>query len=126
MNTDQITPTPTPRTDALWLAWAEERLPNGQFRYGPHDLIALARELERELAEALSDLEFRRGLYALQSERLERLERELSAERALADSLADALAVYKGDVEHVGHWMPAPAQNKAGEALAAWKEARGA
>ena len=39
----------TPRTDALWDAWASEKLPSGQFRYGPADLADLARGLEREL-----------------------------------------------------------------------------
>jgi len=35
----------------------------------------------RELQETRSDLEFRRGLYKLQAERVERLERELEQER---------------------------------------------
>lgn len=39
---------PTPRTDALWKAWADERTPDGKFRYGPHDLADFARQLERE------------------------------------------------------------------------------
>jgi len=38
----------TPETDALWAAWADEKLPTGQFRYGPADLADHARRLERE------------------------------------------------------------------------------
>jgi len=40
-----------------------------------------AERLERDLAESLSDLDFRRGLYKLQSERMDRIERELEQER---------------------------------------------
>lgn len=39
----------TPETDALWEAWEDEKLPNGQFRYGPKDLADHARDLERRL-----------------------------------------------------------------------------
>ena len=43
---------PTPETEAMWNAWADERLPNGQFRYGPADLAEHARNLERQRDEA--------------------------------------------------------------------------
>lgn len=43
---------PTPETDALWEAWADEKFPNGQFRYRPKDLADHARRLERERDEA--------------------------------------------------------------------------
>ena len=44
-------------------------------------LVGRLAKLERELQETRSDLEFRRGLYRLQAERVERLERELEQER---------------------------------------------
>jgi hypothetical protein len=44
-------------------------------------LVGRLAKLERELQETRSDLEFRRGLYTLQAERVERLERELEQER---------------------------------------------
>lgn len=50
---------PTPLTDALWQAWADERLLNGQFRYGPADLADHARDLERQrdaYAETLREI----------------------------------------------------------------------
>ena len=143
-----MTPTPTPRTDA-----ESFRSCIGDWGYGEFVPASFARDIERELAECkdkldgseithaatLADLRDCKRELADRAESwrmssvcrakeaaIARLELELSAERALADRLADALAVYKGDVEHVGHWMPAPAQNKADEALDAWKEARGA
>jgi hypothetical protein len=45
----------TPRTDALWKAWADDRTPDGKFRYGPHDLAEFARQLERELEQERQD-----------------------------------------------------------------------
>jgi len=47
---------PTPETDALWAAWADEKLPSGQFRYGPADIADLARRLERERDDARKEL----------------------------------------------------------------------
>jgi ribosomal protein S15P/S13E len=44
-------------------------------------LVGRLARLERDLQETRSDLEFRRGLYSLQAERVERLERELEQER---------------------------------------------
>ena len=44
-------------------------------------LVGRLTKLEREIQETRSDLEFRRGLYGLQAERVERLERELEQER---------------------------------------------
>jgi ribosomal protein S15P/S13E len=44
-------------------------------------LVGRLVKLERELQETRSDIEFRRGLYRLQAERVERLERELEQER---------------------------------------------
>jgi hypothetical protein len=61
-----------PRTDAAIAA------SDGQWSFVLRDL---AQELERELQETHSDLEFRRGLYKLQAERVERLERQLEQER---------------------------------------------
>ena len=49
-------------------------------------LSAFCRKLERERDEALADLEFRRDLYKLQSERLEGIERE-------RDELRNALSL---------------------------------
>jgi hypothetical protein len=43
---------PTPETDAMWEKWSDDRLPNGQFRYGPLDLAIHARRLERQRDEA--------------------------------------------------------------------------
>jgi hypothetical protein len=43
----------------MWEKWSDDRLPNGQFRYGPFDLADHARRLERqrdELLEALVEL----------------------------------------------------------------------
>ena len=48
---------------------------NGKFTY-THPIVFLSRKIERERDEALADLEFRRDLYKLQSERLEGIERE--------------------------------------------------
>ena len=87
--------------------------------------------IERELAESIK----LRGFIEQAAAELEEdkeynarlcdtLREELEQERALADRLADALAVYKGDAEHLEHWMPGPAQIKASKALAAWKGAR--
>lgn len=44
---------PTPETDAMWEKWSDDRLPNGQFRYGPLDLADHARRLERQRDELL-------------------------------------------------------------------------
>ena len=103
MNTDQITPTPTPRTDALEQTYRD----TGSVL--PWNAINLARELEIDLAR-----EKRRA------EDNGRLAHDtaikLAAERALADRLADTI-------------QSLPAHVKANinpQALAAWKEARGA
>jgi hypothetical protein len=48
--------TDTPETDELWAAWADEKLPSGQFRYGPADLADHARRLERERNDARKEL----------------------------------------------------------------------
>ena len=56
---------PTPETDAEHL----------QFAMGGFTLD-FCRKLERERDEARNDLEFRRELYIVQTERLERIERE--------------------------------------------------
>ncbi len=83
----------TPRTDALWKAWADDRTPDGKFRYGPHDLAEFARQLERELA----------------------------AERALADRLAETFA----DVmEEFKDWDSILWTDEDYAVLAAWREAR--
>lgn len=51
---------------------------------------------------------------------------ERNDERKLADRLAGALSVYWGDCRHLGYYMPEPANRKAEDAVAAWKEARNA
>lgn len=99
MNTDQITPTPTPRTDAATIK--DPYLGNIVTDH-------FARELEIELARERRRAE-ENGRLAHDTAI------QLAAERALADSLADALKqclcgyTYDSD-----------------RALAAWKEARGA
>jgi len=64
----------TPRTDAQGYG-------DGRHPYVPTDF---ARQLERELAEAKFDLQFRRELYALQT-------KELGEAREQRDRLAEAL-----------------------------------
>ena len=54
-------------------------------------LVRRYNELDRDLAESLSDLDFRRGLYKLQSERLERKERELETANDATDDMRDLL-----------------------------------
>ena len=87
MNTDQITPTPTPRTDALEQTYRD----TGSVL--PWNAINLARDLERQLA----------------------------AERALADSLAHWLMAIEIDELVPDAWLPPVTK-----AIAAWTEARGA
>ena len=97
-------------------------------------------ELERELQETRSDLEFRRGLYKLQSERVERLERELEQEhqdrkqaeadvcRALGERndarkeleqikavLADPVAVHLNMMRGTIAWTPANLRHLLGD-----------
>jgi hypothetical protein len=52
--------------------------------------------------------------------RLAKLERELAAERALADRLAATLANVQGDYASTGAIVP----SEVDDAIAAWKEAR--
>ena len=52
---------------------------------------------------------------------LAKLERELAAERALADRLAETLANVQGDYASTGAIVP----SEVDDALTAWKEARG-
>ena len=93
--------TPTPRTDAI-----------AHRGYGPTAYIAemtgLARQLERELAELRKNTS--ELIASLQTE-TDSVERELAAERALADRLADAL-------ENSVSW------DYAKPAFDAWREAR--
>ena len=81
----------TPRTDSILLL-----IPGGQ----TCDPQIVADELRPKIAE---------------------LERELAAERALADRLASVLTLYNHDLlaGEMIQWVPAH-----DEALAAWKEAR--
>ena len=94
MNTDQMTPTPTPRTDALEQTYRD----TGSVL--PWNAINLARDLERQLA----------------------------AERALADRLAGCLELTLAGWDSAQWVAPIdPAEVEASdEALDAWKEARGA
>ena len=112
-------------------------------------LVGQLAKLERELQETHSDLEFRRGLYKLQAERVERIERQLeqerqdrkqadldtiralgerndaraefSAERELADRLASVLRTYNYDLL-AGEMIQFVPEHDV--ALAAWKDAR--
>ena len=43
---------PTPETDKIWNEWAEDRHPNGVFKYGTVDIADHARRLERQRDEA--------------------------------------------------------------------------
>jgi hypothetical protein len=71
-------------------------------------------KLERELAEALSDLEFRRDLFKLQ-------EQQLNDVRAERDSLAEALRELCGTLLADKPRDITDLLNKAGDALAAVK-----
>jgi hypothetical protein len=113
----------TPETDAEW-----RRLQSGHL-----DTIGLAsgmcrfaKGLERErdeareqLDEALSDLEFRRELYALLAERCDRRTVELAETRNQRDRLAEALLnLCYGIIHDKSHDMP-EYLSKAKQALAA-------
>jgi hypothetical protein len=88
MNTD----TPTPETDALWEAWADEKLPNGQFRYGPKDLADHARKLERERDELKSLLTKKQGAVTIsRNGYVQELERERDEAREQRDELAESI-----------------------------------
>lgn len=60
------------------------------------------------------------GLFVVPADLARQLERELAAERALADKLAETLANVQGDYASTG----AITTPEVDEALAAWKEAR--
>ncbi len=71
----------TPKTDAnlgLWSRWCGFYIDEN----GDHVQAAFARRLERDLAAAKHDLEFRRGLYKILEDRLSKVERELAEARA--------------------------------------------
>jgi len=70
----------TPRTDACW----DDESCN---------ILMHSRQLERELAEAKFDLQFRRDLYALQS-------KELAEARKQRDTLAEALETVLDEVRN--------------------------
>ena len=54
-------------------------------------IAELARTLKQERDEAREDLEFRRELYALQTERLQRIERERNEAREEVDRYREKL-----------------------------------
>jgi uncharacterized membrane protein YccC len=123
--------TTTPRTDAL-VPTQEQK----QTIY--HYILVLeehARQLERELADVADAIHkihpTRRGSLVDMVEDLEshretamnafRLsEKELAAERDLADRLAETLANVQGDYASTGAIVP----SEVDDALTAWKEAR--
>ena len=122
-----MTPTPTPRTDAI----AHRGL--GSVAYIAQ-MTSLGRELERELADArewsskLADVadELRAELAEIAEwrEMIDRevgtLREELATERELADRLADHLDTALGAFDN----QEAPHVVRANRTLAAWKEAR--
>jgi hypothetical protein len=114
-----MTPTPTPRTDALeleniGLAWGDAQ----------DAVLGLARELERELEQERqdrkqADIDTIRALGERNDARA-----ELAAERALADRLAKACESVRLCIN--GGALPTPyrASQIIRVALASWKEAR--
>jgi hypothetical protein len=70
-------PSSTPETDDQPIIYAM----NDNGYQVPCVDLEFARKLERERAEALEDLEFRRGLYKVQEERLEKVMKELAEAR---------------------------------------------
>ena len=114
MNTDQITPTPTPRTDAAELDGREfYRGSSGPSGYCAADF---ARDLERQLAELTDRWERAANAYMIEQGKHEETQRQLAAERALADRLAHCI----DDLQYAYNPMEAK------RAFTAWKEARGA
>jgi hypothetical protein len=105
--------TPTPRTNAL----RESISATAPWDAAFDDLSIFAKQLERELTEALSELEFRRDLFKLQ-------EQQLNNVRAERDRLAEvAQAVW--DRWETPLWKDHPptalVMNKLRDALAAVK-----
>lgn len=91
----------TPETDKAIKYWPSENaeLVDANF----------ARKLERERDEAREDLEFRRELYAILTERLRRIKRERDETRQLLASAQNALdAIHLG----VGSWISKMKQSK--------------
>lgn len=107
---------PTPRTDAIAHAGHNESVYIARMTY-------LARELERELADA-------RAWSSRLADFADDTRAELAAERALADRLAETL---KQSTNHLADHMPCEESCQCTrrrivraneQALAAWKEAR--
>jgi hypothetical protein len=72
----------------MWDKWADDRLPNGQFKYGPVDLANHARRLEQQRDELMDALE----------ECREAMSREPKCTYWLAKTVAEkALATVKGE-----------------------------
>jgi hypothetical protein len=71
-------------------------------------IVSLSRKLERERDRALADLEFRRDLYKLQSERLEGIERERDeAVRSChiwQEGHAELVRLNQPERKHIGRW----------------------
>jgi hypothetical protein len=115
--------TPTPRTDAAW----EDalRLPGGGFTCKPNmtglamEMSKFARQLERENQTFRAAQKACEDCDAPRVDRIAELERDLAAERALADRLAHWLSEMADEFI-----LPAELENGANSALAAWKEAR--
>ena len=108
-NTDQPM-TPTPRTDAAEILWNDTG-----WCVVPAEF---ARYLERELAELRKNAS--ELIASLQTE-TDSVERELAAERALADRLAGVLLSYDHNMLAGDDMQWLPEHDKA---LAAWREAR--
>ena len=74
-------PQPSPEDIGKWLEWAccvldEQAKALQSFEVALTSIASLSKTLREERDEAREDLEFRRELYALQTERLQRIERE--------------------------------------------------
>ena len=105
--------TPTPRTDAI----AHRGL--GSVAYIA-EITDLARQLERENQTFRAAQKACEDCDAPRVDRIAELERELAAERALADKLAETLANVQGDYATTG----AITTQEVAESLTSWKEAR--
>jgi hypothetical protein len=89
-------PQPSPEDIGKWLEWAccvldEQAKALQSFEVALTSIASLSKTLREERDEAREDLEFRRELYALQTERLQRIERERDEARERAAKLAEQL-----------------------------------
>jgi len=98
--------TKTPRTDSVTF--------KAEFGMMPIcDTVpaVFARTLERELNEACDVLNFRRELYALQTEQLDKVRGELAKAREQRDKLEEALREIKNELGVPQPEYPAPVAN---------------